>query len=258
MSVKRWKLTIQYDGTNYCGWQIQPDGMPTVQEEIETALYKFCQQKITLTTAGRTDSGVHAHGQVAHFDLDYGDRPITGFEIGKAINAHLRPAPIAIVKCEEVDNEFHARFDATNKLYRYRMIIRTSPPVLELPYVWHWKHKLDLTKMREAAKHLVGTHDFTSFRDSACQAKNPVRTLKRFEIFDEDYDEYGGQHIWFEIEGQSFLHHQCRNMVGTLVNVGKGKTKPNDIPKIIEAKERAAAGITAPPDGLSLVRIDYE
>ena len=257
MSVKRWKLTIQYDGTNYCGWQIQPDGMPTIQEDIETAIRKFSNQDIKITTAGRTDSGVHAHGQVAHFDMDMSARDYTGFEIAKAINAYLRPAPIAIVKAEKADADFNARFDAKNKLYRYRMVVRSAPPVIDRTQVWHFKYKLDIDAMRDAAKHLIGTHDFTSFRDSECQAKNPVRTLERLEIFEKDYDDFGGKHIWFELEAQSFLHHQCRNIVGTLVNVGKGKTKASAIPQMIAAKDRAAAGITAPAGGLSLVRIYY-
>ena len=257
MTVRRWKLTIQYDGTKYCGWQIQPDGMPTVQEDIETAIFKFCQQRIRITTAGRTDSGVHAHGQVVHFDLDYGDRQINGFELAKAINAHLRPAPVAIINAEEVSNNFNARFDAKNKLYRYRMVMRSAPPVIDLPFVWHLKYALDIDLMRKAAQQLLGTHDFTSFRDSECQAKNPVRTLDRLEIFEEAYDEFGGKHIWLELEAQSFLHHQCRNIVGTLVNVGKKKIKVEDIKNIIAAKDRAAAGVTAPASGLSLVKIDY-
>lgn len=257
MALQRWKLIIQYDGTNYCGWQVQPDGMPTVQEDIEKAIKKFCGQDIRITVAGRTDSGVHAHGQVCHFDLDYGDRKLTGFNLCKAINAHLRPAPVTILHAEKVDNDFHARFGAINKLYRYRMVIRSSPPVLDRDFVWHGRYPLDIEAMRLGAIHLMGTHDFTSFRDSECQAKSPIRTLDRLEIFHEKYDDFGGEHIWFELEAQSFLHHQCRNIIGTLTQVGRGKIKPTYVKNIIEAKDRAAAGMTAPASGLSLVRIDY-
>tara|TARA_B100001750_G_scaffold228055_2_gene222207 strand:+ start:250 stop:1023 length:774 start_codon:yes stop_codon:yes gene_type:complete len=257
MAVTRWKLTIQYNGTDYCGWQLQPDGMPTVQEDIEAAIYKFCGQNIRITVAGRTDSGVHAHGQVAHFDLDYGDRRLTGFDLAKAINAHLRPKPVTILHAEAVDEKFNARFDAKNKLYRYRMVVRSAPPVMDADFVWHFRYNLDIAAMREGAKHLVGHHDFTSFRDSQCQAKSPVRTLDRIDIFEEPYDQFGGKHIWFELEAQSFLHHQCRNIVGTLVKVGKGRIDPLQVKDILDARDRTMAGMTAPASGLSLVSIDY-
>ena len=254
---KCWKITIQYDGTDYAGWQRQPEGIPSIQESIETAITKFCGRDIPITAAGRTDAGVHAHGQVAHFDLDYGDRSLNGFDLAKAINAHLRPQPIAIVTAEETDSEFHARFDARNKLYRYRMVIRSAPPVMDGSYVWHYKYDLDVGAMREGAKYLLGHHDFTSFRDAQCQAKSPMRTLDRLDIFEDAYDDHGGRQIWFELEAQSFLHHQCRNIVGTLVDVGRGKISPDDVKIILQAKNRPAAGMTAPASGLSLVRIDY-
>lgn len=257
MTVNRWKLTIQYDGTDYCGWQRQPDGIPSVQQDIEEAITKFCGQDIRITVAGRTDAGVHAHGQVAHFDLDYGDRAISPFELAKAINAHLRPAPVSVIHAEIVDPDFNARFDATNKLYRYRMVIRSAPPVMDTRFVWHYKHALNADLMREAASHLLGHHDFTSFRDSQCQAKTPMRTLDRVDIYTQTYDPYGGVHLYFELEAQSFLHHQCRNIVGTLVDVGKGKTTPAEVKAILDAKDRTKAGPTAPASGLSLVRIDY-
>lgn len=257
MTVQRWKITLQYDGTDYCGWQLQPDGMPTVQEDLENAIYKFCGQNIRVTVAGRTDSGVHAHGQVVHFDLDYGDRPLTGYGLTKALNAHLRPKPVAVMKAEKVSDDFHARFGAKNKLYRYRMVIRSAPPVLDRRFVWHHRYDLDLDNMRKAAAILLGTHDFTSFRDSECQAKSPLRTLDRIDIFEEIYDTFGGKHIIFELEAQSFLHHQCRNIIGTLVKIGKGHIKPDEMKSILEARDRTKAGMTAPACGLSLVRIDY-
>jgi tRNA pseudouridine38-40 synthase len=255
--LKRWKIEIEYDGTAYHGWQRQESGLPTIQQSIEAAIHKFCAQDITITAAGRTDAGVHAHGQVAHFDLDYGDRALDGFNLAKAINAHLRPEPIAIVNAKEVDSQFHARFGATNKLYRYRIITRPAPPIHDLAHVWYLKHAIDIELMREGAKHLIGRHDFTSFRDSQCQAKTPIRTLDRISIETVTYDSFDGHHIQIELEAQSFLHHQCRNIVGTLTDVGRGKTKPAGIKDILAGKDRTQAGITAPASGLSLVRIDY-
>ena len=257
MSLKRWKIIIEYDGTNYHGWQRQKDGVASIQQSIETAIYKFCGQDIGITAAGRTDAGVHAHGQVAHFDLDYGDRSLTGYELAKAVNAHLKPQPISVIHAEEVDSEFHARFGAINKLYRYRMVTRAAPPAHDASHVWHFKHALDIEAMRLGALHLMGHHDFTSFRDAQCQAKSPMRTLDRVEILHNHYDQYGGEEIIFELEAQSFLHHQCRNVVGTLKDVGRGHLKPHDIKDILQAKDRTKAGMTAPSSGLSLVRIDY-
>lgn len=254
---KRWKITIEYNGTNYRGWQRQTDDVPTIQQSIENAIHKFCGQNIVVTTAGRTDAGVHAHGQVVHFDLDYGDRPLNGGDLAKAINAHLRPEPIAIINAEEVDAEFHARFGAINKLYRYRMVTRSSPPIHHTPYIWHHKRALDVDAMRQGAKYLLGNHDFTSFRDAECQARSPIRTLDRVDITTRDYDVYGGQEILIELEAQSFLHHQCRNIVGTLKDVGRGKIKPEGVKEILDAKDRKKAGMTAPARGLSLMRIDY-
>lgn len=254
--MKRWKITIQYDGTNYYGWQKQPD-VPTIQKSIETAIEKFCGQQINIKAAGRTDAGVHAHGQVAHFNLDWGTRDLDGFHLAKAINAHLYPLPIVIVHAEEVHADFHARFDATNKLYRYRLVVRRALPVMEQHAVWHFKHTLNIDEMIQGAKHLIGYHDFSSFRDAQCQAKTPMRQLDRVEITTKPYDPFGGQEIWIELEGQSFIHHQCRNIVGTLVDTGRGKTTANDIKTILEAKDRTKAGMTAPASGLSLVRIDY-
>ena len=156
-----------------------------------------------------------------------------------------------------MDSEFHARFGAINKLYRYRMVTRAAPPAHDASHVWHFKHALDIEAMRLGALHLMGHHDFTSFRDAQCQAKSPMRTLDRVEILHNHYDQYGGEEIIFELEAQSFLHHQCRNVVGTLKDVGRGHLKPHDIKDILQAKDRTKAGMTAPSSGLSLVRIDY-
>lgn len=256
MPSQKWKITIEYDGTHFHGWQIQPN-LPTIQGAIETAIYKFCGQNIEIQAAGRTDAGVHAHGQVAHFNLDYGDRALTGLDLAKAINAHLRPNPITIVNATPVDNEFHARFGATNKLYRYRIVTRRAPPVMDNSYVWHIKYDLNVNAMQLAANHLIGTHDFTSFRDAQCQANSPVRTLDRVDVSTRPYDNFGGQEIWIELEALSFIHHQCRNIAGTLMLVGRGKITPDDVKAILDARDRTQAGQTAPASGLSLRRIDY-
>lgn len=256
MILQRWKIVIEYHGAGYHGWQRQ-DGLPTVQEAIETALHKFCQQNIRLHAAGRTDAGVHARGQVAHFDLDYGTRDLTGFDLAKAINAHLRPQPVSVVAAMPVSSDFHARYHAVNKLYQYRIINRPGFLALDRGLAWQYKKSLDIAKMQEAAQNLVGHHDFTTFRASNCQAKSPVRTLDRLEVRMCPYDSYGGQEVIIEAEGRSFLHHQVRNMVGTLALVGEGKWSPDDVKTALAAKHRAAGGPTCPPDGLYLMRIDY-
>ena len=250
MPLKRYKLTIEYDGTDYAGWQRQEDA-PTVQQTIEEAITKFCQQEITIHAAGRTDAGVHARGQVAHFDLDYGERPLSEFELLKALNAHLRPQPIAIVNVETVPDDFHARFSATNKLYRYLILNRPAPPTFQKGQVWHFKRPLDAEKMHEAAQGLLGHHDFTTFRDSQCQANSPEKTLDRLDIWRE------GDMIYLETEARSFLHHQVRNFAGTLALVGEGKWSKEYLLKALEAKDRTKGGPTAPPSGLYLFRVDY-
>lgn len=255
--MTRWKLTIEYNGSDYSGWQRQ-DNVPSVQQEIEEAIEKFSGQSIRLHVAGRTDAGVHARGQVAHVDLDAFSKPMQPFEVAKAINAHLRPRPISIIKAEIVDSEFHARFHATNKLYRYRIVNRSAPPALDKKTAWHVKRPLDAAKMQEGAHYLLGHHDFTTFRDSQCQAKSPEKTLDRLDISLRDYDPAGGQEIWIEAEGRSFLHHQVRNMVGTLALVGEGKWTPEDVKTALAARDRSAGGPTCPADGLYLMRVDYD
>jgi tRNA pseudouridine38-40 synthase len=248
--MKRWKLIIEYHGGPYAGWQAQ-DGQPTVQGAIEAAIKKFCQQDIRIHAAGRTDTGVHARGQVAHFDLDYGDRKLTGFDLAKAINAHLKPQPVVVLSAEEVHPEFHARFLATNKLYRYRIVNRSMPLGIDQGLAWHVWKPLDDRAMHAAAQTLLGLHDFTTFRDSECQAKTPMRTLDRLDIMRV------GDEVFMEAEARSFLHHQVRNMIGTLVQVGEGKWTKEDFQRAFEARDRTKGGMTAPPDGLTLVRIDY-
>lgn len=256
--MTRWKFTIEYNGARYAGWQRQEDGIPTVQGAIEQAIFKFCAQRVTLHVAGRTDAGVHARGQVAHADLAPFKRAMEPFEVAKAINAHLRTQRITIVKAEIVESEFHARFHAVNKLYRYRIVNRPAPPALERGLVWHHKRPLDAVSMQQGARHLLGHHDFTTFRDSQCQAKSPFKTLDRLDVIAHDYDGCGGREIVIEAEGRSFLHHQVRNMVGTLALVGEGKWNPPDIKTALEARDRTKGGPTAPAEGLYLMRIDYE
>ncbi len=245
--MPRYKLTIEYDGTPYAGWQRQKDVL-SVQEAIETAIYGFCQQQVSLTCAGRTDAGVHALGQVAHVDLvgDY-----SCFRIMEALNAHLRREAVSIVNVEAVPDTFNARFDATKRRYRYRIITRRAPLVMEHNRAWQIIGQLDLGAMREAAAYLIGHHDFTSFRDSQCQANSPMRTLDRLDITQTD------DIITLELEALSFLHHQVRIITGTLVDIGRGKYPPATIQDILAARSRPAAGPTAPACGLYFVEVWY-
>ncbi|MBU6234217.1 MAG: tRNA pseudouridine(38-40) synthase TruA [Alphaproteobacteria bacterium] len=254
MNTQRWKFTVEYDGSPFYGWQRQDDVSPTIQGTIEDAIFGFCQQRITIHVAGRTDAGVHARGQVFHVDLP--ERDMTPFELHKAINAHLYPKRVSILSAEKVGDDFHARFSATNKLYTYRILRRSAPPALESKRLWHFRRDLDADAMREGAKYLLGTHDFTTFRDSECQAKSPVKTLDRLEIETIDLG-HGATEFRIHAEAKSFLHHQVRNMVGTLTLVGDGKWKPDDMKTALEAKDRTKGGPTAPPEGLYLVRVDY-
>lgn len=254
--MTRWKFTIEYKGTEYAGWQRQADA-PSVQQAIEEALFRFCGQDVRLCVAGRTDAGVHAMGQVAHADLAEFKKEMAPFEVAKAINAHLRPAPISILKARVVPDDFHARFSAVNKLYRYRILRRSAFPAIEKGLLWHVKKPLDVAAMREGAAFLLGRHDFTTFRDSACQAKSPVKTLDRLDVAVRDYDGCGGQEIIIEAEGRSFLHHMVRNMVGTLALVGEGRWAPADVQRALSARDRTKGGPTAPADGLCLMRVDY-
>jgi tRNA pseudouridine38-40 synthase len=254
--MTRWKLTIEYKGSDYAGWQRQKDE-PSIQQSIEEAIAGFSNQDVRLHVAGRTDAGVHARGQVAHVDLEAFSRPMEPFEVVKAINAFLRPAPVSVIRAEIVSDDFHARFLASNKLYHYRVIQRSGFLALDRGLAWHAKRPLDLDAMREGASFLLGSHDFTTFRDTDCQAKSPVKTLDRLDVICRDYDGVGGKEITFETEGRSFLHHQVRNMVGTLVLVGAGKWRPADVKRALEARDRTHGGPTAPADGLYLMRVDY-
>jgi tRNA pseudouridine38-40 synthase len=255
MTTQRWKCIVEYDGSAFCGWQRQEDNGPTVQGVLEDALYAFCQQRITVHAAGRTDAGVHARGQVCHFDLE--DRPISEIDLIKAFTALVRPHRVAVVQAQIVAPDFHARFAAKNKLYTYRILNRQAPAAIESGRMWHHRRLLDVDLMREAARHLLGHHDFTSFRDSACQAKSPVKTLDRLDIEVVPYDEYDGRELRIHVQGRSFLHHQVRIMAGTLLMVGDHKWAPIDVKTALEARDRTKGGPTAPSDGLYLVRVDY-
>lgn len=247
----RYKITIEYDGTNILGWQRQLDG-PSVQEYLEKALSYLSSdgQEIPVQGAGRTDAGVHALAQVAHFDLE---REIADWKLRDALNFHLREqeAPVVVLDVEEVDENFNARFSAKGRGYIYRILNRRSPAVLEKDRVWWVPVDLDIGKMQEGAKYLLGHHDFSSFRAAACQAKSPIKTLDKLNISQR------GEEIIFEVEAKSFLHHQVRNMVGTLKLVGDGHLPPQDVKRILEAKDRKAAGPTAPACGLYLSKVWY-
>ncbi len=249
--MTRFKLIIEYKGTDYCGWQTQGQGEKTIQETVENAIFGFSNQRVKLTGAGRTDSGVHARGQVAHFDFDNERHQMDGYALAKAINAFLKEETISVVRAEPVDDEFHARFGAKQKLYTYSILNRPAKPAIDADLVWHIGKTLDIAAMQIAANYLIGTHDFTSFRAAMCQAKSPIKTIDDLKV------EKSGDYIFIHAFGQSFLHHMVRNIAGTLVLVGEGKWSPEDVGKALETKKREAAGITAPPQGLSLIYIEY-
>ncbi len=245
----RYKITVEYDGTNLLGWQKQDEGA-SVQFYLEEALKGFSHQEIDVYGAGRTDAGVHALGQVAHFDLE---TSMDLFHIREAFNARLRilEAPVSVIEVEEVSDDFHARFKAVGRGYIYRILNRRAPTVLLKDRVWCVGYPLDVEKMKEGAKYLLGHHDFSSFRGAGCQALSPMKTLDKLEITTN------GDEIDFTVEARSFLYHQVRNMVGTLKCVGDGKFAPEDVKKILEAKDRTVAGPTAPACGLYLSKVMY-
>ncbi|MCF8467360.1 MAG: tRNA pseudouridine(38-40) synthase TruA [Sneathiella sp.] len=243
-----YRVTIEYDGRELVGWQRQKNG-PSVQQHIEEALFNFCGEEIRIQGAGRTDAGVHALGQVANFNLESHRKPHV---VMNAVNQHLKPVPIAILNCEEVDPEFNARFSATKRHYLYRIINRRAPLTVDAGLAWLVKRELDSEAMREAAAVLVGRHDFTSFRAAACQANSPVRTLDKLEISRE------GNEIKIRASALSFLHNQVRSMVGSLSLVGTGQWTATDLKAVLDAKDRQRAGPNAPPYGLYLTAVDYD
>ena len=245
--MPRYKISIEYDGTPFVGLQSQPAGQ-SVQSALEDAIFAFSGERVTLRAAGRTDAGVHALGQVAHFDLA---RPREPFRIREAVNFHLRPAPAVVRDCTEVASDFDARFSATRRHYLYRILNRRPPPALDRNRVWWVSVPLDHTQMARAAAMLVGRHDFTTFRAAQCQANSPLRTLDRLDVTRE------GEEIHVRASARSFLHHQVRSMVGTLKYVGEGKWTPDDVRRALAACDRSACGVVAPASGLYLVGVDY-
>ncbi len=245
--TQRFKLLIEYDGTPYNGWQRQDDA-PSVQGAIEQAVYQFAQENVTLHVAGRTDAGVHALAQVAHFDLA-AERDV--YQVREGLNFFLQNEAVVIVDAEAVSDDFHARFSATQRRYRYRIVNRKAPLRLDALRAWHVPYALDIAAMQRASQRFIGEHDFTSFRASACQSKSPVKTLDVLDVSAQ------GEDIIIIAEARSFLHHQVRNLVGALVEVGCGKWTPDDIDAALAARDRRAGAATAPAHGLYLTGVIY-
>jgi tRNA pseudouridine38-40 synthase len=246
--VTRFKLTLEYDGGPFVGWQRQANGM-SVQQALEEAVFRITAETVAVQGAGRTDAGVHALAQVAHCDIA---KEIAPEKLRDAINFHLKPAPIAVTAAEIAAPDFHARFSAIGRAYLYRIVNRRAPLTVDNSRAWRIGTPLDAAAMHEAAQVLVGNHDFTTFRASLCQAPSPVKTIERLSVHRI------GEEIQIIAEARSFLHHQVRNMVGTLRLVGEGKWSKQDVEAALEARDRARGGPTCPPDGLYLTRVKYE
>ena len=244
--MQRYKFILEYDGSRFCGWQRQLSE-PTVQQALEDQLSFFCKHKVTICGAGRTDTGVHATGQVAHADLIYPHAP---FRLQLALNHFLAPKGLCVISCTLANLDFHARYSATHRAYEYKILNRYAPSVFD-PKVWHVKPVLDVASMQLAAQQLVGTYDFSSFRDSQCQSKSPIKTISRFDIVRD------GDYIVSNLQARSFLHHQVRIMMGTIKSVGAGTIGVEEFVNIRDAKDRTKAGITAPPHGLTLTEVGY-
>ena len=244
----RYKVTIEYDGVPFVGWQKQDNGL-AVQECIENAISSLSQEKVIVFGAGRTDAGVHAVGQVAHFDIlnkEFEEDVITN-----ALNNHLRPYPISIRKTEIVNENFHSRFDAIERKYLYRVINRKSPLTFEKGRAWQVIKKLDLNNMKECIPFIIGKHDFSAFRSSHCQSESPVKTINELKITQDEDD------IYFAICARSFLHHQVRSIVGSLKMVGEGAWSPNDFRDVLASKDRSRCGALAPSNGLYFMEVKY-
>ncbi len=245
--MPRYKLTIEYDGAPFCGWQIQAD-QPTVQGALTTAVEALSGEKTLVQGAGRTDAGVHARGQVAHVDLA---REWETDTIRDGLNAHLRPYPVAVLQAERAADDFNARTSAVKRHYLYRIANRRPDLTLDHGRAWRVPRRVDAQAMHAAAQHLTGKHDFTTFRSTECQAKSPVKTLDRLDV------ERDGDSVLIWASARSFLHNQVRSMVGSLVLVGDGKWNADDLARALAARARAACGPVAPPDGLYLMKVDY-
>jgi tRNA pseudouridine38-40 synthase len=245
--VPRYRLLLEYDGGPYKGWQVQSNG-PSVQAALEAAIAAFSGERPNVVGAGRTDAGVHAGGQVAHFDLE---RDWPAETVREAINAQLWPQPVSVLAAEAAADDFHARFSATGRRYLYRVLDRRAPPALLRGRVWWVRRTLDVEAMAEAARALVGRHDFTTFRDAACQAKDPVKTLDAVEVRRD------GEEVRLAFAARSFLHRQVRSMTGSLVEVGTGRWPVEGVRAALEARDRAACGRVAAPEGLYLTEVLY-
>ena len=245
--TRRFKLTLEYDGGPFVGWQRQDNGL-SVQQCLEEAVEKFCGEQVVAFAAGRTDSGVHALAQVVHFDIA---RDAEAFRVREALNYHLKPRPIAVTDAEAVDDSFHARFSAVERRYRYRIVNRRAPLALDAGRAWQVGRPLDAEAMHAAALPLIGHHDFSSFRAAECQAASPVKTLTDIRV-----SRYG-EEIEIALRAPSFLHHQVRNIVGTLAPVGEGKRPVTWLATVLRAADRRKAGATAPASGLYLEKVVY-
>lgn len=245
--MTRFALTLEFDGGPFMGLQRQERG-PSVQQAVEEAVFAVTGEDARLHSAGRTDSGVHALGMVSHVDID---KDLTPFRLMEALNARLRPDPVAVLACEVKPDDWHARFSCIGRRYEYRIANRRAPLTLERGRAWHVARELDHEDMHEAAQALVGRHDFTTFRSAHCQAKDPVKSLERLDVRRE------GDHVIVEAAAISFLHHQVRSMVGTLALVGQGQWRVEQVGEALYARDRAALGLNAPPEGLYFVRALY-
>ncbi len=245
--MPRYRITVEYDGGPFCGWQMQENG-PSVQASLAEAIHKLSGEQVQVFGAGRTDAGVHALGQVAHFDLS------TEWRVDKirdGLNFHLKPEPVAVLDAAQTDDEFHARFSATGRHYLYKIIARRPPLTVDRGLAWRASKPLDVAAMHEAGQALCGTHDFTTFRSAQCQAKSPVKTLDLFNV------SQNGDEVRFHLGARSFLHNQVRSLVGTLERVGAGKWQPERVGEALAAADRSLCGPVAPPEGLYLTAVGY-
>lgn len=246
--MQRWKLTLEYDGRAFSGWQKQRRDI-SVQQVLEEAIFKITGETVKTTVAGRTDAGVHGRGQVVHLDLEKEFEP---HRLRMAIDALVRPHPVAILSAEKVASDFHARFHAFRRAYEYRIINRNIPLTFEKGLAWQVIRPLNIDAMQQAAQHLLGKHDFSAFRAVGCQAKHPIRTIESIAIERGAHDL-----ISIHVVAPSFLYHQVRNIVGTLVKIGVGDWEPDFMKVLLESRDRTLAGMTAPPDGLYFMRVEY-
>jgi len=245
--VTRWRLTIEFDGGPFMGWQRQDHG-PSVQQTLEEAVERMVHERAVFTAAGRTDAGVHALAMTAHVDIE---RDLTPHRLREGLNALVRPQPISVLEVQEAPDDWHARFSCTQRRYLYRILNRRAPPALEAGKLWHVPVALDVDAMQEGASMLIGRHDFTTFRSVHCQSDSPVKTLDRLDVT------RNGEEIHIQAAARSFLHHQVRSMVGCLGLVGRGQWRPEDMGKALEARDRASLGLNAPPHGLYFVEAVY-